>query len=141
MMRKIVGGTTLALVAGLAVWQWSDRTEAVTQTPKAGQPPFVHSVIFYLKKDTPPAKVEAMISDCHTILAKIPSVKSVWAGRPAVKGTDITVKDYQVGLLVLFDNDAGLKAYIDHPAHLKFVETYKTAFEKVLVYDFENQTK
>jgi hypothetical protein len=140
-MRKFVVTAAVVAVSGLFVLQWSDRAQVDAQTPKASQPPFVHSVVFYLKKDTPPAKVEAMISDCHNILGKIPSVKSIWAGKPSAKGSGNADKDFQVGLMVLFDNDAGLKTYLDHPMHVKLVQTYSPTFEKVLVYDFENQTK
>jgi len=141
-MRKIVVMATLALTAWLAVPLWAGRAEESAQPPKTGQPPYVHSVVFYLKKDTPPAKVGAMITDCHDVLGKIPTVRGLWAGRPADRATpDKAVKDYQVGLVVLFDNYDGLRAYLDHPTHLKLVETYSPLFEKVLVYDFENQAK
>lgn len=112
------------------------------QPPKDTRPPYVHSVIVYFKKETPPAKVEACIADCHKVLAKIASVKSLWAGRPAEKATkDLAVKDFQVGLTLLFDNYEGLKAYEDDPAHVKFVETYLPVVEKILVYDVLNQAK
>jgi Stress responsive A/B Barrel Domain len=140
MCRKVIAAVLLAAVCS-AMALLADRS-ASAQPPKQGPPPYVHSVVFYLKKDTPPAKVQAMIADCHSILGKIPSVRSLWVGRPADKATpDLAVKDYQLGLMVLFDDYAGLKAYLDHPTHLKFVETYAPTFEKALVYDFENQTK
>jgi hypothetical protein len=98
--------------------------------------------VFYLKKDTPPAKVEAMIADCHGMLAKIPTVRGLWAGRPADKASpNLAVKDYHVALVILFDNYDGFTTYADHPTHLKLVETYSPLFDKVLVYDFENQAK
>ena len=140
MCRKAIAAVLLATVWS-AMALLADRS-ASAQPPKKGQPPYVHSVVFYLKKDTPPAKIQAMIADCHSILGKIPSVRSLWVGRPADKGTpDLAVKDYQLGLMVLFDDYDGLKGYLDHPTHLKFVETYAPTFEKALVYDFQNQVK
>jgi hypothetical protein len=140
-MQKIVATVLLALAAGLVIRQSPARADD-PQAAKSGQPPYVHTVVFYLKKDTPPPKVEAMIADCHSILGKIPTVRGLWAGRPAAKATpDKAITDYQVGLTVLFDNYDGLKTYLDHPTHLKLVETYAPLFDKVLVYDFENQAK
>jgi hypothetical protein len=141
-MRRIVLMTALAGVAFLLVSVEPGRALDNPQPAKEGKPGFVHNVIFYLKKDTPPAKVEACIADCHKILGKITSVRGVWVGRPAQTATpELTVKDYQVGLMILFDNFEGLKAYNDDPAHMKFVETYLPSIEKVLVYDFANQAK
>jgi hypothetical protein len=140
-MRKIVVSAAVLAAASLMIAIGAEKSQAA-QPPKKGQPPYVHSVVFYLKKDTPPAKIQAMIADCHSILGKIPSVRGLWAGRPADKGTpDLAVKDYQLGLMVLFDDYDGLKAYLDNPTHLKFVETYAPTFEKALVYDFQNQAK
>ena len=115
---------------------------ASSQPPKDAKPQYVHSVIVYFKKDAPPAKVEDCITDCHKVLAKIASVKGLWAGRPAEKATkDLAVKDFQVGLTILFDNFDGLKAYEDDPAHVKFVQTYLPIVEKIVVYDVMNQPK
>src|SRR5262245_29877233 len=101
----------VALVAGDA--------PAADKDSKGGEPPYVHTVFFYLKKDAPKGEVESLITDTHTLLAKIPSVRKLWVGRPAEKATpDFAKKDYQVGLLVLFDNFEGLKQYLDHPDHL-----------------------
>ena len=138
-MHKSIIAFTIVAVGVLFTVRGDD---ASGQAGKAAQPPYVHNVIFYLKKDTPPAKLEAMIADCHSVLGKISGVRGVWAGRPAEKATpDFIVKDYQLGLLVLFDNYEGLKTYLDEPTHLKFVETYMPIIEKVQVYDYMNQAK
>jgi hypothetical protein len=139
-MRKIAIIAGLGAVACLAVPMLAGVADQGGQT--MAQPPYVHTVVFYLKKDTPGPKVEALIADCHSILAKIPTVRSLWAGRPAAKATpDLAVKDYQVALAITFDNFEGLKTYLDHPTHLAFVQTYSPFFEKALIYDFENQAK
>jgi hypothetical protein len=135
-MQKILALTALFVAAPLLA---ASADEGDKTAPKA---PYVHSVIFYLKKDTAPAKRDAMIADCHKVLGKVPTVRGIWAGEPAAKGTpDVAVKDYQVGLLVLFENYDGLKTYLDHPEHLKFVEIYGPSIEKVLVYDFADKAK
>jgi hypothetical protein len=106
--------------------------------------PFVHCVIFRMKKDAPADAVEQVIADCHKMLAKIRSVRSVRAGRPAKTGTDEKLKKpFDVGLLVLCDDAAGLKAYIDDPLHKQFVAKYGKYFdiEQLQVFDFEDQKK
>jgi hypothetical protein len=106
------------------------------------EPPYVHAVIFYLKKDAPKDTVEKAIADSHELLAKVPTVRKLWVGRPAAKSTPKFAKtDYNFGLLVLFDNADGLIKYIDDPLHVKFVDRYGKFFEIVHVYDFENQQK
>jgi hypothetical protein len=98
--------------------------------------PFVHTVIFHLKKDAPENATEAIIADTHKLLARIESVREIRAGRPADKGSPNAAKDYQLGLLVLFDDADGLKTYLDHPLHKEFVSNHAKSFEKVIVYDF-----
>lgn len=143
MKRKSLVVAFLAL-AGFVVAQHVLPTASEGTQRAAGekQPPYVHSVIFYVKKDAPKGTVSELISDCHKLLAKVPSVRGVWAGQPADKYTPkVTVTDYQVGLLVLFDNYDGLKTYLDHELHTQYVEKHGKHIEKVLVYDFVNQTK
>jgi hypothetical protein len=135
MMRNIVLAATLALLVTVPAPRADEGDKAPAKAP------YVHSVVIYLKKDTPAAKREALIADCHKVLAKIPSVRGLWAGEPAAKATPDALKDYQVGLLVLFDNYDGLKTYLDHPDHVKFVQTYLPLAEKVQVYDFLNKAK
>ena len=87
---------------------------------------YVHTVTLPLKKDAPAGTAEKIIADCHKMLAKIPTVRGVKAGRPAQQNSKDYVKtDYAVGLLVLLDDYQGLKTYIDHPLHKAFVEKYK----------------
>ena len=45
--------------------------------------------------------------------------------------------------MVLFDDSTGLKAYSEHPLHLKYVEKHGKNIDmsKLLVYDFANQEK
>jgi hypothetical protein len=106
--------------------------------------PYAHVVIFRMKKDAPKDAVEKAIADCHELLAKIPKVHSVRAGRPAAKGTpDVPKMQYDFALLVLVDDAAGLEMYLKHPLHLKFVDKHGPSFDmtKLQVFDFMNQMK
>ncbi len=105
--------------------------------------PFVHTVIFYLKADAPSDTADAIVADCHGMLAKIPTVRLLRAGKPAEGGSPPTKKDYAVGLMILFDNAADLKTYADDPLHRKFVAKYLKFFDtsKFAVYDFPDGKK
>ena len=61
-MRKIVVTATVALALWCGISPSGGNADNGAQPQKASQPPYVHTVVFYLKKDTPPAKVEAMIA-------------------------------------------------------------------------------
>lgn len=104
---------------------------------------YVHVVIFHLKKDAPAEAVGEIIAGCHTLEA-IPSVRLLKVGRPAPADEStpkVASQDYGVALTVLFDDAAGLKTYLVHETHLKFVHDYDKYFETVQVYDFVDQKK
>ena len=142
MYRKIAGLAVFGVIALLMA-----RSAAVDAGEKGGPKKAkkgsdVHTVIFYLKNDAPKEEVAGLIRDSHKLLAKIPTVRSLSAGRPAAKATPkVAVTDYQVGLLVTFDNYEGLKTYLDHPLHTEYLEKHSKHWEKVAVYDFVNAAK
>jgi hypothetical protein len=128
----------LAGVTAMAVAAEEKKTDTKTH------PPYAHVVIFRMKKDAPKDAVEKAITDCHELLAKIPAVRSVRAGRPAAKGTPGVPKmEYDFALLVLVEDADKLKMYLEHPLHLKFVDKHNPSFDmtKLQVFDFMNQTK
>jgi hypothetical protein len=106
--------------------------------------PYAHVVIFYMTKDAPKEEVDSVIADCHNMLAKISSVRDLKAGRPSDKGTPMVGRtDYQVGLLVLFDDADGLKTYLDDEKHTEFIKKHGKHWDrdKLVVFDFQNQAK
>jgi hypothetical protein len=103
---------------------------------KKASAPFVHTVIFYLKADAPSSTADDIVTDCHEMLAKVPTVRSLKAGKPAEGGAG--KKDFAVGLVILFDNAADFKTYVDHPNHKKFVGKYLKHLDtsKLAAFDF-----
>jgi hypothetical protein len=143
MMRSmlVMAAAALALVA-LQIGDGAGLAQEKKKGKGAGKAPYVHTVIFHVKKDAPKDCVEHLIVDSHDLLAKIPSVKGLWVGRPAEKSTPkFAAKDYDVGLLVLFNDYEGLQEYLDHKLHTEYVEKHAKNFERVIVYDFVNQKK
>jgi hypothetical protein len=111
------------------------------ETPPAKDAPFTHVVVFQLKGDAPESEAEALITDAHELLGKIPTLRALRVGRPSAKGSDIAKKDYQVALMILFDDADGLKTYDGHELHQKYVQKHRAFFDQVTVYDFSDQPK
>lgn len=106
------------------------------------RPPYVHTVVFFLNPDAPQGESERIITDAHALLAKIPSVKGLWIGRPAEKATPkLAVTDYHIAWTLLFDDYSGLKEYLEHELHVEFRDKHAKHADRVLVYDFINQKK
>ena len=113
-------------------------SSSLTSVQSAG---LVHVVVFKVKADTDSAETQALIDGMEP-LRKIKSVRALWVGKPSDGGTpDIAAKDYTVALTVLFDNPAGLKQYLDDPAHKKFADKHLKMWETPVVYDYEPNKK
>lgn len=143
MTRKTLLAIGLGALAAVALAAWVRHAGADEKGPK-GKAPYVHAVIFTMKKDAPKGAESELVADCHAILAKIPSVRHLRVGRPAEKASPRFVrKDYSVGLLILFDDADGLLAYDAHPLHKQFVEKHvnNVDLEQLRVYDFSDQEK
>src|SRR4051812_7348443 len=50
---------------------------------------FIHCVYFWLSDDADDVGREKMLADCTELLGKIPTVRHVWAGTPAMTPRDI----------------------------------------------------
>ena len=132
LVLAVVGAILAIVLVGYTHGQGRRDRKIAVRKPAS----FVHTVIFHLKKDAPENATDAVIADTQKLLARIESVREIRAGRPAEKGSPNAAKDYQIGLLVLFDDAGGLQTYLDHPLHKEFVANHGKSFERVVVYDF-----
>jgi len=98
---------------------------------------FVHIVLFWLKKDGAEEARQAMVADCHSMLAKIPTVRHIWAGRAAMTDREVADTTYDVGLCVVFDESAAHDLYQDDPIHKEFIAKHGASWERLRVYDFK----
>ncbi len=141
-MRRTLLLGMMVTVFGVAASMVPADEEAKSE--KKAQAPYVHVVIFRMKENAPKDAVEKAIADCHALLAKVPSVRIVRAGRPAAKGTpDVPKMQYDFALLVLVEDAEGLETYLKHPLHLKFVQKHGPYFDsqKLQIFDFLDQSK
>ena len=98
---------------------------------------FIHTVYFWVKPGTTVAAVEQLVADCRSFLGKIPTVRQLWTGRPAMTPRDVVDNSYAVGLTVVLDDSAGHEIYQKHPLHLEFIARNKAEWSRVQVYDYQ----
>jgi hypothetical protein len=142
MARKLFLAAALVLVGllGAGAAQAQNRP---AKRPARMRPPFVHAVIFHLKKDAPKSEADDLIRDARRMLGRIPTVRGLWVGKPDTGGAGPFNKKFDVGLLVLFEDADGLKTYIDSKQHKDFVKKHEKYIdrEKLSVFDFRSEHK
>ncbi len=97
---------------------------------------FIHVVFFWCKEGTADSVKEEMIRYAHEQMAKISSVRHVWAGRSVPSPREVVDSSYDVGLCVVFDDKAGHDLYQPHEIHQEFVKRFSSHWAKVKVQDF-----
>jgi hypothetical protein len=98
---------------------------------------FVHVVLFWMKQGTPEGARQQTADDGIAYLGKIPSVRQIWSGRPAMTPREVVDNSYDVGLCVVLDDVAGHDEYQVHELHKQFIERNKPNWERVQIYDFK----
>jgi TolA-binding protein len=97
---------------------------------------YVHTVILRLKKGAPDREVKALLEGAPRALGKVAGVRGVWVGKPAAVASDKAQTDYQVGLVVLFDDEAAMRRFLNNADQKRFTEGLKKSWETAAVYDF-----
>ena len=98
---------------------------------------FVHMVFFWFNDAGSEVQRAAVIQSCDELLGRIPGVRHLWAGRPAMTPRDVVDNSYDVGLCVVLDDAAGHDVYQSHALHLEFIARHKASRKRVQVYDFQ----
>ena len=97
---------------------------------------FVHTVFFWMKPGVTDVQRKKLVADCLEFLGKVPTVRQIWAGRPAQTPREVVDNSYDVGLTVVLDDKAGHDVYQEHPLHIDFIKRNKFTWERVQVYDY-----
>ncbi|MGF1632586.1 MAG: Dabb family protein [Phycisphaerae bacterium] len=97
---------------------------------------FVHCVHFWLKPELSAEEREAFLAGLRDI-ENSPNVTSVRVGTPAGTPRPVVDNSYDYQLLVHFADQAAHDAYQapGDAVHQHFVDTFKTYWTKVLIYD------
>lgn len=96
----------------------------------------VHSVFFWLKRDLDAAQRAAFSAGVDS-LAAIECAEAVYIGTPAATARPVIDRTYDIGLTVVLKDMAAHDAYQVDPIHLKFVESYGSYWERVVIYDVD----
>ncbi|HYG02251.1 MAG TPA: Dabb family protein [Chryseosolibacter sp.] len=98
----------------------------------------VHHVFFWLINKDSKEDLDALIGGLKS-LKQIAQLRIAKIGVPAsTEKRDVIDDSYSVSWLNIFDDAKAQQEYQVHPVHLKFVETCKHLWEKVVVYDSQD---
>ena len=104
-----------------------------------GQTVLRHVVMYKFKPEMTAAQVQEVVDAFKGLPGKIPTIVEFEAG------TNVSEEGKSEGFthlfVVTFRDKAGLKVYLDHPAHADYVKVVKDRREKVIVFDYITETK
>lgn len=99
-----------------------------------------HVVLFRPKPDLSAADASRLLAAFEQALVGIPMIRRASVGRRVSIGRgyeQLMRADYPYGAVLEFDDIAGLREYLEHPAHSDVGNAIFAAAEDILVYDFE----
>ena len=101
----------------------------------------VHIVLFQPRADLTREERQKVLADLHEAAATIPSIRSLRVGRRirhGLPGYEQTLQvDYQYVAIFEFEDAAGLKTYLQHPAHAAAGRHFTESSAHSLAYDFD----
>ena len=101
-----------------------------------------HIVLFRPRADLSESGRAELVSAFETAMQAIPSIRGARIGTRVLHGRPyeaLMTSHYPYAAVLEFDDLAGLKAYLEHPAHERLGSTFFETFEQALMYDFDMQ--
>jgi hypothetical protein len=99
-----------------------------------------HIVIFRPRPGRSDTDRRSLADAFRDALRDIPSIRRARIGRRVTHGRpyeSLMRVDYQYAAVLEFDDQAGLRAYLEHPAHEALASRFFDTFEDALMYDFD----
>ena len=99
-----------------------------------------HVVLFRPRPGLPAGEQTALVDVLRDAIRSIPSIRGARVGRRVKHGRPYEQAmriDYEYAALLEFDDLAGLKTYLEHPAHQALATRFFSAVDESLVYDYE----
>lgn len=93
---------------------------------------FEHIVLFKPKATTTRAQEDELIHQLVALRTEIPTIVDISAGRTVTE----RAKGYTIGLVVRFEDQAGLDVYQPHPAHQRVVAYVREIIDDVIAVDY-----
>ena len=100
----------------------------------------IHVVLFRPKASVPPAERRALAESFATAVLTIPSVRRAQIGRRVRHGAGyeaLPQPDLQYAAIIECDDQAGLEAYLQHPAHAEPGRRLFEVMEEGVAFDYE----
>jgi hypothetical protein len=91
--------------------------------------------VFFVLNDNNAAAIQAMVSDCHGYLSRLPGIVFYAAGTCSDVKRSSSDRDYDVALHVVFHDRPALDAYLTSTKHVEFMKKYGENWKKVRVFD------
>ena len=105
-------------------------------TPTSSESGVYHIVMLWLKPGTTDSTQQQIISQTRA-LESIPSLKRVSVGKVLPSTRTIVDDSFDIGIVMVFNNQADMNAYLQHPRHSQLVKTLiKPNIQKIRVHDF-----
>ena len=98
---------------------------------------FAHHVYFTLQ-DGSPAERARFLASCRKHLDGHDGLEVFEVGTLADVAAPANVRDFHVGMVMIFRDRAAHDAYVDHPRHEKFLDENQAGWAEVRVFDFES---
>ena len=95
---------------------------------------FVHHVYFWLHNPDSQKDFNSLMEGLRALTA-VQTIVSFHIGKPASTSRGVIDTSYALSWLLLFRSKEDQDQYQEDPVHLKFVETCKHLWSKVMVYD------
>ena len=95
-----------------------------------------HTVVFWLKADTPSATVDEITRSVKA-LGKLPMVESVMVGVPVMSEREVVDDSFSVAFTMTFKDEAALAAYGADPEHKKSSEFTMPHVTRAVIYDYQ----
>lgn len=99
-----------------------------------------HVVLFRPRAELTAAERDALGSAFLEAVQEIETIRQVRVGRRVTHGRgyeQLMAVDYTHAVILEFDDVAGLKAYLEHPAHGGLAQRFFSALESALMYDYD----
>ena len=120
--------------------QVAPSTPAAARSAQGSPPLIAHLLLFRLHSDVPLSEQHALVDAYATAVRDIPSIRRARVGRRVLTGRayeDRMRTDFPYAAILEFDDVAGVRAYLDHPAHKQISTRFFAATADSLMYDFE----
>ena len=101
-----------------------------------------HVVLFRPRADLAAAERAQLVEAFETALQRIPSIRRFHVGRRVTHGAGyeaLMPVSLDYAAVLEFDDLAGLKAYLEHPAHQALGTRFMSSLESSVIFDYEMQ--